>query len=132
MFVLIILSFSLVPTQKARLSNNDEDWENAKRLRNWANNASKAAKAHYLQNELNNNLADPKKFWRNIKTVLSDSNEGNINIINPLTKTPLPQNLQAQEINHFFANVGQNLARKFDGDIPVIEAYHFCIQILWS
>ena len=111
--------------KKARLSNNDEDWENAKRLRNWANNASKAAKAHYLQNELNNNLADPKKFWRNIKTVLPDSNEGNINIINPLNQTPLPQNLQAhvQEINHFFANVGQNLARKFDGDILVIEAY---------
>ena len=45
----------------ARTSNNAVDWENARRLRNWANNTTKTAKADYLQNELNNNVADPKK-----------------------------------------------------------------------
>ena len=39
-----------------------------------------------------------------------------INITNPLTKEILPKDLQAQEINNFFANIGEKLARKFRDD----------------
>ena len=42
---------------------------------------------------------------------------GDINIVNPITKEILPKDLQAQEINTFFTNIGQNMASKFHGRI---------------
>ena len=107
--------------KQAKLTNRDEDWKTARQLRNRANNAIKAAKAQYIKNELDNNTADPKKFWRNIKAVLPDQKTGNINLVNPLTKEPLPKDMQAQEINHFFANVGQRLGKRFKGDRPEFQ-----------
>ena len=101
--------------KQAKTTNSDEDWARARRFRNWTNNATKLAKANYVQNELNNNAKNPKKFWRNIKDVLPDQSKGSINILNPLTKEILPKHLQAQEINSFFANIGENLARNFKG-----------------
>ena len=102
---------------QAKLTNSDEDWAIARRLRNWTNNATKAAKAAYIQNEINANSSNPKKFWRNIKDVLPGQTSGNINIINPLTKEILPKELQAQEINDFFSNIGDNLAKKFNNNV---------------
>ena len=58
----------------------------------------------------------PKKIWRNIKNVLPDQKSETINIVNPLTQKILPKDLQAQEINNFFANIGENIARKFQDD----------------
>ena len=84
----------------------------------------KAAKATHIQNELNNNANDPKKFWRNIKEVLPDQSGGSINIQNQLTQEIMPKNLQAQEINNFFANVGEKLASKFRSNTqepPVVD-----------
>ena len=107
---------------RAKLSGREEDWAQAKQLRNWANNAIKAAKSDYLNNELKNNKHDPKKFWRNIKEVLPDESSGLINIKNPLTGDSLPKNQQAQVINDFFAGIGQKLAAKFEAEvIPQVE-----------
>ena len=99
-------------------TNIEEDWATARRLRNWANNAIKAAKSDFLQNELTMNKSDPKKFWRNIKGVLPDQESGSINIKNPITNDTLDRDAQAQVINDFFANIGEKLAVKF-GDLQV-------------
>ena len=92
---------------KALQSDDENDWALARRLRNWANNAVKAAKANFLRNELETNHKDPKKFWRNIKDVLPDQSSGIIDIKNPLKEQ------QAQEVNNFFANIGSGLSTKF-------------------
>ena len=98
---------------QAARSNSEADWTTARQLRNWSNNAVKAAKANYVKNELNNTANDSKKFWRNIKNVLLGKNSGNINITNTLNGQELPKNMQAQVINDFFANIGNKLDTKF-------------------
>ena len=75
----------------------------------------------YIQDELDNNVSDPKKFWRNIKNVLPDQKSGNVSLLNPVTREPLPKDMQAGEINHFFANVGQNLGRIFKDALPDVD-----------
>ena len=102
----------------AKLSGTEEDWAVARYFRNMANNAVKAAKANYIKNELNNNRTDPKKFWMNIKDVLPDSSSGNINIVDSVMNNVLPKPRQAQEINNFFATIGQKFDRKFK-DRPI-------------
>ena len=99
--------------ERARISNSEEDWEVARYLRNSANNAVKTAKADYVRRELDNNRDDPKIFWKNIKNVLPDSKSGNINIIDEMTKSVLPKDMQAQVINDFFASIGERLDNKF-------------------
>ena len=99
----------------AKTTGLEEDWARARQLRNWANNATKAAKADFIQGELKNNASDPKKFWRNIKDVLPDKGGGGVNIVNPITQEILPKHQQAHEINNFFANVGDRLSTKFKG-----------------
>ena len=101
---------------RAKLSGSDEDWALARRLRNWANNSVKAAKADYVRNELNENKNNPKSFWRNIKQVLPDQSSGSINIKNPVSNETLPKNLQAQVINDFFVGIGEKLAADFDNN----------------
>ena len=91
---------------KAESTNNEADWENARRLRNWANNTITAAKTASIQHKLNNNV-NAKRFWFDIKEVLPDQSGGLIDIQNQLTQEIMPKNLQAQEINNFLANVGE-------------------------
>ena len=100
----------------AKLTGNDEDWARARRLRNWANNAIKSAKSDFVTGELNDNVNNPKKFWRNIKDVLPDDSSGSINIANSLTNETLPKSQQAQVINDFFAGIGHKLASKFEAE----------------
>ena len=64
----------------AKKTGNDRDWALARRLRNWTNNAIKEAKSDFIRDELANNRADPKKFWRNIKEVLPDQASGKIDL----------------------------------------------------
>ena len=108
----------------AKLSNNDDDWVIARHFRNMANNSVKAAKANYVKNELENNRADPKKFWMNIKNVLPDSSGGNINIVDGITKNILPKVEQAQEINDFFATIGKKLDSKFRKQVEIDETVY--------
>ena len=106
---------------RAKLTDTEDDWASARRLRNWTNNAIKAAKGDYLREELNNSRTDPRKFWRNIKNVLPDQATGSINIKNPVTGVTMPRDRQAQVVNDFFANIGENLATKFrGGETPVL------------
>ena len=104
----------------AKLTDREEDWIIARQFRNQVNNSIKTAKAHYIQEELHNNAANPKKLWRNIKDVLPDPSSNNINIANPITNEILPKEQQAQEINSFFADIGPNLAKKFFKITPTL------------
>ena len=54
----------------ARSSGNKEDWEVAKRARNFVSGQIRSLKAEFLMEEQRNNADDPKKFWRTISTIL--------------------------------------------------------------
>ena len=108
---------------QAKQTDNEEDWATVRRLRNWANNSVKAAKADYLRNELEENRRNPKAFWRNIKDVLPDQVSGSINIKKSITNESLPKNAQAQVINDFFAGIGEKLAADFENiNQPIPES----------
>ena len=104
---------------QAKLSDSDEDWATARQFRNWANNAIKQAKSNYLQNELEANKKDPKKFWRNIRDILPEQSSGIINIKNHLNNETLPKDQQAQVVNNFFVNIGGNINAKFGPDVQL-------------
>ena len=106
--------------EQAKLSGNPGDWDRARMLRNWVNNSIKAAKTDFLNNELEQNKNDPRKFWRNIKGVIPDQSCGAIDIKNQLTNEAMPRDQQAQVINDFFVGIGERLAAKF-GNVRVPE-----------
>ena len=47
---------------------------------------------------------------------MQDQRGGIIDIKNPLPKEIQPKDIQAQEMNNCFANIGENLANKFSAD----------------
>ena len=104
----------------AKITISEHDWELAQRLRNWANNAVKTAKADFINQELENNKSDPKIFWRNIRDVLPNPKTGTIDIKNSVNGESLGKDMQAQVINDFFAGIGQSLANKFTQ--PIVES----------
>lgn len=55
--------------RKARRTKNENDWASYKRLRNLCTNRVKRAKSHYYRSLLNENTANPRKFWSTIKTI---------------------------------------------------------------
>ena len=109
----------------AKISGSVQDWETARRFRNWCNNAVKAAKADYIKSELNNNSSDPKRFWNNIKSVLPDQSSGNIDIVNDITGSILPKDQQPQVINDFFVSVGEKLAKNFSQVRPPTDVEQY-------
>ena len=91
-------------------------WEEAKRLRNNCTKRLRDARADYINENLNNNLGEQKKFWKNIQNVIPShkkKNIGTFNLIDENTGLEINDNI-AQFINDFFVNIGPNLAKKCD------------------
>ena len=56
--------------RKARRSNREVDWSTYKRLRNYCTNAIRSAKGDYHKQLMNENINNPRNFWKSIKTVI--------------------------------------------------------------
>ena len=98
---------------KARRTKREEDWAQAKRLRNSVGRDIKNLRADYLKNQQEIHRADPKKFWKNIASILpgKKGNQGTIWL-----KSDDGEDIGLQEtstyINEFFTNIGPELAKK--------------------
>ena len=55
--------------RKARKTGSEVDWSTYRRLRNQVSNRIKIEKRRYQRNEIQDNLANPKSFWRAMKSV---------------------------------------------------------------
>ena len=55
--------------RKARKTGSEVDWSTYRRLRNQVSNRIKIEKRRYQRNEIQNNLANPKSFWRAMKSI---------------------------------------------------------------
>ena len=76
--------------KKCRKTQNEEDWNLYKKLRNLCNNNIKHAKREYQTNLFNENMLNPRRFWNIIKDIfptksksmeptrLSDQNQSSI------------------------------------------------------
>ena len=95
---------------KAKRTNNEDDWNIAKFHRNRVNANVRRARAEFIQDQLRNSEGNLAKFWRTIKQVMpnkkgakkhskiSITDEDNVSFNN---------NLVADHLNEFFANIGQ-------------------------
>ena len=72
------------------------------------------AKKNYFEDEYLASKGDPKRFWRNINSIIpnSKSKTSHINLINE-NKEDIDPDKVSDYINTFFTNIGPNLASKY-------------------
>ena len=96
--------------KKAKLTNNKDDWNIAKHLRNVANSGIRKAKATFVQNKLEEHAKDSSKFWRELKSIYpsskTKSDRGKICLVDATTNKQIPEAETAGYINNYFINVG--------------------------
>ena len=101
----------------AKKSDLKEDWNLAKKLRNYTKSIIHRAKADFIQDNTEGKGNNPKKFWKKINTLLrSHKSNGMVNLVNKETDQPLSPEDTPNFINNFFVNVGSNLAKNFSED----------------
>lgn len=94
--------------KEARLSNHDNDWEEARKARNLANEQCKYAKSEYVKSKLAEHSGNTKKFWEYLKPLISDkgkTQEDKIELDGAAGNEP-------EMFNKFFSNVGIDLQKK--------------------
>ena len=99
---------------RAKRSGKPEDWENARRARNQVGRDLENLRADFLKRQQKNNKGDPKKFWKNISTIVpgKKGETGTIWLKDGGTNGEGDSEYAAEYINQFFTNIGPNLAKK--------------------
>ena len=104
--------------RKAKETNNEDDWNIARRLRNRVINLVRYSKADYIKSNLETYKDDAKKYWRTIKSVLPDgkNNANNVIKLKDETGKDVENCRTAEFINQFFVSIGPKLAKSFDSE----------------
>ena len=92
-------------------------------LRNKCNKLVNAAKGNFIRNKLHENRKNPKRFWRQINSLLSSEREINSNqqLIDPDTENLCIPGTESELINTHYATVGAKILENHVGD----EAWDF-------
>lgn len=95
--------------ETAHVTMKRKDFEAAHKLRNKASNLCKSAKDDYTRNNIENNKANPKKFWLNLQNLWGSSKNSNgnstITLTDPDTSLPAPKDKTCEIFNEFFTTV---------------------------
>ena len=122
--------------RRAKNRNNENDWHLAREARNNANLQIRHAKANFIQENLNINQNNSKKFWQNIHDILPNSkkkNSGKISLKDSNFNFILDDKLMANTLNNYFTTIGPSLAANmndpwvYDGPIinhTMIDTFH--------
>ena len=99
--------------RKAKRTKIKADWDLAKSERNRVGRLIESARANYFREEHIASLGDPKRFWRNINSVLPKCKGQSLidSLVDQTTDDNISQDKAAGFINSFFANIGPNLAK---------------------
>ena len=90
---------------KYRRSKNSADGAVYKQLRNMCTTKTRNAKSNYYKNSLSNNVSNPKKFWRNVNSLLNNSTKSTVTKIkvnNDIISDPLAV---ANAFNQHFSTI---------------------------
>ena len=99
--------------KRAKKTGKSNDWKIARRLRNDCLREVRRAKTDFIQNELNTNWNDSKKFWQQINTILpKNTNSSTIKLIDE--DTPVHTDKVSDFINKYFSNIGSKLAESIN------------------
>ena len=97
--------------QKAKRTNDPDDWCIARRLRNKVINLIRYAKADYIKRNLEIHRKDPKKYWRTIKNIIPNGQKDRKTInLKDNTGNSITNEETAAYINNFFVSIGPKLA----------------------
>ena len=127
-----------IALKNAKKTNSQNDWFEARNLRNYVGSIIDKAKSNYIEEEILSSKNDTKKFWRNINSVLpknKNKNKNKITLKNEYGEF-VKEDETANHINSFFTKIGPKLAEKFDDnwkyfgnkceiDIPELKIRHF-------
>ena len=99
--------------KKAKNSKKQEEWLEAKRLRNVCTNRLRKAKADFIKEQLDIHASDQNKFWKHIQQVIPNSSKGNkiITLNDLMNDNQIEIEDTADYTHEFFVNIGPNLAK---------------------
>ena len=100
--------------KKAKRKKDDLLWKEAKRLRNDCTKRLRTARADYIKENLENNLGNSKKIWKNIQNILPNKKNKtapNVDLYDHESDSIVPPEETADFINNFFVNIGPNLSK---------------------
>ena len=103
--------------RKAKKTKKNDDIIYAKRIRNETGKIIEKAKKDFLENEFINSKGDPKRFWKNIYSIIpktSIDNQKDIIHLKNENNTNIDIKETSEFINDFFINIGPNLANKIN------------------
>ena len=103
--------------RRAKRRNSPELWKIAKRLRNNCTKRLREARADFIKENLDNNVGNSKKIWKNIQEVIPNSNSKNKNSFDLFDKeknTMVDHSDTANYINEFFTGIGPKLAQQYN------------------
>ena len=96
-------------------SGKEEHWKFARQERNRVGRLVEVARRDFFENEQISSKGDPKRFWRNISSVIPSKNscKAEISLIDNTTNNRIQPEDSCNHINDYFANIGITLAQKF-------------------
>ena len=100
----------------AKRTNEQNDWVLARNARNTLNTDIKNLKADFIQENLETNQGDSKKFWKDVQTILPKKGKTDPRkyIIKNNLDEPIYDTIKAANfMNKYFVNVGPKLAQVF-------------------
>ena len=103
--------------KKAKKKKDPNLWNQAKQLRNSCTKRLREARADYIKGNLDNNMGNSKKFWKNIQNVIPNrkgNNKTTFDLHDKNTNTPVLTENTANFINNFFIDIGPKLAQQYD------------------
>ena len=90
------------------------DWEAAKIARNFVSSQVRNLKSDFLIEEQENNVDDPKKYWRSISSIIPKGSEAKHHIVLEKEGAQNDPGESAEILNQFFTEIGPKLAEGFD------------------
>lgn len=110
--------------KKAKKTNDNDDWAEARRMRNLCNKGVKNAKNLYIKRELVQHQNDPRKFWQVIEKAWNPNTEKNnhINLIKKDTNEYISLDQIPNTFNNHLCSIAGKLTNRFsDRNIPFME-----------
>ena len=104
--------------RKARRTNKESDWSDYKRRKNACTNAIRSAKNRYHKELINENVNNPRQFWKNIKEVIPKNGSKITSSVPFIKDYSASDNDESQHKSKadifcmFFSSVANDLKRK--------------------
>ena len=96
-------------------SKSENDKKEMRRLRNLVNITVKNARAEYVKDQLETHKNNPKKFWKELNTLIPNNKAASSQCFNNIKDENdklISQDILPNCVNSFFANIGLELDRK--------------------